>query len=374
MTSRKDNSAASSKVCPEAIDEAALQHPSPGQSGLSFYEKSKYSNPSFLDRSIPTTKVPTLARTFLPIHPIRKVRPEYLTQTESPPRRLEAPQKLLVILDLNGTLFYKNKNTKAYTSRPFLDNFNEFLFTHFTVMVWSSARPESVGKMVEKGFGEHVKDLDRIWSRDFFGLHEADYHRRVLTVKDLEYVWNEMRRKQQQQQQEQQQISGSKDGGMQGAEDGVHGNVGSSAESPEGQHMGTPPPHAIPTTYDQTNTVIIDDSKEKTQLQPFNRLLIKEFVGEKDDIALLQVVAYLKEAMYYDNVSSFIRHHPFTTSVASQTDLVRSLFAECRINAKQMGLELPETNKQAGEQRKAKKKKKRRQQEPTQHYRPRRRL
>ncbi|KAG0241209.1 hypothetical protein BGW41_006202 [Actinomortierella wolfii] len=302
-----------------ATDNALCRNPRPGYSGLSFYMNSKHRSPTFHDPSTPTATVATLHKTYLPVHPIREIHPEYVARAQQRPlRRLGTPQKPLIILDLNGTLFCKNKSTKAHIPRPFLESFNEFLFANFRVMVFSSARPERVGLMVEKGFGERAKDLDRVWSRDFFGLHEADYHRRVLTVKDLDYVWNVLREEQEQEQrqqwqQRQRQVPSEEESSIvEGSTDGspASSDTTNSASSRENfGASGSSSAFRIPTVYDQTNTIIIDDSAEKTQLQPYNRILVKEFKGEQDDIALVQVMAYLKEAMYYDNKEERNKRH-----------------------------------------------------------------
>lgn len=119
----------------------------------------------------------------------------------------EAPKKLLV-LDLNGTLIFRNKNSSnsrtAYP-RPYLKSFLEYLLQkeeegnvdglgQWSVFVWSSAQPHNVRGMLESTFdSKHIEGLwdtegpDKmasafvkgkvlgVWARDKMGLSEQDY-------------------------------------------------------------------------------------------------------------------------------------------------------------------------------------------------------
>jgi hypothetical protein len=48
---------------------------------------------------------------------------EYLEQASLPPRRLTGPKKLLIVLDLNGTLLVRSNRGSNYTPRPHVDEF-----------------------------------------------------------------------------------------------------------------------------------------------------------------------------------------------------------------------------------------------------------
>lgn len=70
--------------------------------------------------------------------------------------------------------------------------------------------------------------------------------------------------------------------------------------------------------FDQRNTILIDDSKEKASSEPFNHVEIPDFTEEiwrdgKDD-ALRKVAGYIDVARGYENVSSYIRERPFDVS------------------------------------------------------------
>ncbi|KAF9573072.1 hypothetical protein EC968_009032 [Mortierella alpina] len=227
------------------------------------------------------------SRTYYPSNPIRAITPSYTTVAAQTPVTLKEPRKLLVILDLNGTLFYRNKaNKRSVTARPHLSMFLDFLFEHCRVMVWSSAQPHSVETMLSFGFGDRVSRLDRVWSRDHFRLPAVDYARKVLTIKDLEYVWEGI---------EKEKKMAKPDGGGGGD-----------------KH----PKYAV--QFDQTNTVLIDDSKHKTQLQPHNGLALRDFDQDLaragTDNELLKVRAYLEKLIYQENVSAYMRLHPFDSN------------------------------------------------------------
>ncbi|KAF9315965.1 hypothetical protein BG003_002469 [Podila horticola] len=218
--------------------------------------------------------------TFMPLSGIRPITPSYLAKANEPSRTLPAPRKMLVILDLNGTLFFRNKRLSGkptIVNRPFLLEFMRLLFTHFRVMVWSSSRRESVDAMlhrIPKDFGK----MDRIWSREDFDLHEVDFHRKVLTLKDLEKVWQEI-------------------------------EIEKEWASPKQLE------ELYAEDFDQTNTILIDDSTHKSQLQPHNCIPIADFdfarADSGMDIELLKVWQYLELASMQSNVSSFIRQFPF---------------------------------------------------------------
>ncbi|KAG0025646.1 hypothetical protein BGZ81_006999 [Podila clonocystis] len=221
--------------------------------------------------------------TFMPMSGIRPITPDYLTAANEPSRTLPAPRKMLVILDLNGTLFFRNRRLSGkptIINRPFLLEFMRLLFTHFRVMVWSSSRRESVDAMlhrIPRDFG----NMDRIWSREDFDLHEVDFHRKVLTLKDLEKVWQEI--------EIEKESASPKQLKDQYAED-----------------------------FDQTNTILIDDSTHKSQLQPYNCIPIADFDSARaesgTDIELLKVWQYLELASMQSNVSNFMREFPFDSN------------------------------------------------------------
>ncbi|KAF9164643.1 hypothetical protein BGX21_003441 [Mortierella sp. AD011] len=206
------------------------------------------------------------------------------------PVTLTEPHKLLVILDLNGTLFYRTRgNNRSITPRPYLSEFLDFLFKNCRVMVWSSAQPQSVEAMLGHGFGDYVDRLDRIWNRTHFRLTPEDYSKKVLTIKDLEFVWEGIEKEKK------------------------------AAENATAKH------EKFLVEFDQTNTVLIDDSKDKIQLQPYNGLTLRDFdvdlARSGTDNELPKVVRYLEKLTYQKNVSAYMRLHPFDTNDEVNTDI-----------------------------------------------------
>ncbi|KAF9972159.1 hypothetical protein BGZ65_009982, partial [Modicella reniformis] len=226
----------------------------------------------------------TQTETFYPINGIRAITPSYVSKSQEEPIQLSEPQKPLVILDLNGTLIYREDNFKrTVRPRPHLASFLSYLFENCRVMVWSSVTPESIDKMLRVTFSNCAERLDRVWSRKDLRLHPIDYNRKVLTLKDLEYVWEAI---------ENERKDAAEDDLIVGARHGMR--------------------------YDQTNTLLIDDSPHKSQLQPFNCIVIPEYDKDRyeaaDDVELVKVRRYIETLVRQQNVSAYMRTHPFDSA------------------------------------------------------------
>ena len=90
------------------------------------------------------------------------------------------PCRKLLVLDLNGTLLLRSKPGYTIHPRPYMSSFRSYLFHQsvkpwLDVMVWSSARPDNVHKMVTWCFESHRDELKATWARDTLGLSKADY-------------------------------------------------------------------------------------------------------------------------------------------------------------------------------------------------------
>lgn len=198
----------------------------------------------------------------------------YIAQSALAPSRMPQPRRILVIIDLNGTLLHRpsHKRTKTFVERPFTRSFLDYCLKTFTVAIWSSAKPQNVLGMVPQILSpQEQRKLVAIWGRDTLGLSEEDYSQRVQCYKRLESIWND---------------------------------PGVMASHPEA-HAGK--------RWDQTNTVLIDDSKEKARSQPYNIIQIPEFEGDASEFGyvLPQVHDYLNQCAYQRDISSFIRENPF---------------------------------------------------------------
>ncbi|KAK9766745.1 hypothetical protein K7432_003972 [Basidiobolus ranarum] len=164
--------------------------------------------------------------------------------------------KNLLILDLNGTLLVRNKQTKAIYLRPFVPEFVDFILENFSVLVWSSAMPDNVNRMVLHVFQQRHSLLINAWNRTHLRLSQSNYYRKVKVVKDLSWVWEKY-------------------------------------------------PH-----WNSTNTILIDDSEHKGQLQPHNHICLREFVkGDENDKELLNVKSYLEDILNADtnDIREYIR-------------------------------------------------------------------
>lgn len=138
-------------------------------------------------------------------------------------------------------------------------------------MVWSAARPNNVDTMCRQLFpGKERNKLVAEWGRDKMGLSEEDYNKRTQVYKRLETVWN--------------------DRGIQGCH----------------------PLRDYGERWDQTNTVLIDDSREKGRSHPFNLLKVPEFEGQKESEDVLRMVAeYLDDLLVQEDVSAYMHKNPF---------------------------------------------------------------
>ena len=189
------------------------------------------------------------------------------------------PKKILIVLDLNGTLVHRRRHTIVH--RPYLPEFLDFLFKNFAVMIWSSARPQNVAKMVTAVLTPQQNgDLVGMWNRQHLRLPAEDYEANVQVFKHLTFIWEDA-------------------------------EIQSMA-----QVFGVEP-------WNQATTILIDDSKLKGAAQPFNLLEIPTFEGKdeqmKSDI-LKEVAGYLKEMMNWSDVSAFMHKNPFVADGTYNVD------------------------------------------------------
>lgn len=206
---------------------------------------------------------------------------DYILNASLPPFRTPDPARKLLVLDLNGTLLHRPRNpqrernadmrkaSKHPILRPYLHDFMSYVFSHFSVMFWSSAKPHNVEAMIKAATSpEQREQIVGIWDRDRFGLSAEAYNAKSVTIKDLELVFGS-----------------SKVGGKK-------------------------------RRWDCSNTVLLDDSVVKATYQPYNHVCIPEFSppGEgqtEEDEALREVAGYLEELRYQGHVARFIKQRPF---------------------------------------------------------------
>lgn len=121
------------------------------------------------------------------------------------------------------------------------------------------------------------KQVVGVWGRDKFGLTEQDYNKRTQCYKRLTKLWNDPL-------------------------------IKSSYPAKRPDFEGG--------CWDQGNTVLIDDSVEKARSEPHNAITLPEYLGGTDDQGdvLPSVHDYLNELCFQEDVSAFMRAHPFKMS------------------------------------------------------------
>ncbi|KAI5293399.1 hypothetical protein KEM52_005583 [Ascosphaera acerosa] len=197
----------------------------------------------------------------------------YLSRCSPPAVPLPSPRPLLVILDMNGTLLHRKKKTNNATCRPNLHAFMDSLLQTHRGMIWTSTMPENTTSLLATIFPPTKRrQFVDVWARDRLRLSQRDYTNKVQVYKNLDWVW----------------------------QDRVVRKSGS---------------------WDQSNTVLVDDSRTKGASHPYNLLEIPEFVARRggaaaaaasedafdEGEALRTVLRQIRVLGHYDNVSSKIR-------------------------------------------------------------------
>lgn len=203
--------------------------------------------------------------------------PAYTMRASFLPKRREHPGPLLVVIDLNGTLLHRpdRRHGARFEARQHAHPFVTYCVETFWVIIWSSARPENVRRMVDQLLTpQSRKQVVAVWGRDRFGLTEADYNARTQCYKRLTSLWDDPL------------VRSAYPRTRPGFEGGC---------------------------WNQGNTVLIDDSAEKARSEPHNAITLPEFTGGADVAAdvLPRVHDYLNELCYQEDVSAFMRANPF---------------------------------------------------------------
>jgi hypothetical protein len=102
------------------------------------------------------------------------------------------PKRLLVVLDLNGTILKRAKNSQNIIERAELRNFINYLLQEHHVLIWSSALPKNVEEMCRKFLSPaQIRKLVGIWGRDTFNLTGEEYSTHTQVYKKLELLWDD---------------------------------------------------------------------------------------------------------------------------------------------------------------------------------------
>ncbi|KAK2731612.1 hypothetical protein FQN55_004550 [Onygenales sp. PD_40] len=231
-----------------------------------------YSTTSFLSRNSPGSPFRSRSRSVTP-PPAPRATETYLSQSSLPPQLTPSSRPLLVVLDMNGTLIYRiGRRPIRFKTRPGLENFMTELFMRYRVMVWTSSQPATVKDVLDRAFTkEERKMLVATWARDTLGLTKEQYNEKVQVYKRLDKVWADRKIKA--------CYPGLNDG------DDVVGN--NNIPKSKGKKKKKLVPHLNTQNTDnpdagewnQTNTVLIDDSALKAIAQPYNIIEIPEFTN-----------------------------------------------------------------------------------------------
>ncbi|KAJ5920936.1 hypothetical protein N7466_009262 [Penicillium verhagenii] len=207
----------------------------------------------------------------------------YMQQASGIPQRCQK-RPLLVILDLNGTLICRKHRRlpPSFAERAGLKHFLDELFKNYSVMVWTSSRPPTLNAIVKILFPSksQKRKLVALWGRDKFGLTTRQYNAKLQVYKELHKVWDASE-----------------------CQFRYPGNGGPSKDIPM-------PPFPKGRRWDQTNTILIDDSKIKALSEPYNILEVPEFTNDPniDESTFFQrVLARLDVLAHHDDVSKVFR-------------------------------------------------------------------
>lgn len=247
---------------------------------------------------------PDVQRQRSPTPPVQAPLPtlQYTNQASLKPEKTEK-RPLLVILDLNGTLIYRKlrRFPPKFARRTGLDHFLDMLVKNYKVMIWSSSQPPTVNAVCEQIFPGAMHDaLVARWGRDKFGLNADQYNKKLQVYKELHKVWAEA----------------NIQGAFPGNEHLKDPRDPSPSDKPppknrkqklrEAEAAKLPAGHR----WDQTNTILIDDSKLKASSEPFNILEIPEFANDPniDETRLFaKVLNRLDYLAHHDDVSKVLR-------------------------------------------------------------------
>ncbi|KAI8830330.1 HAD-like domain-containing protein [Chytriomyces cf. hyalinus JEL632] len=219
-------------------------------------------------------------------------------------------RKLLVVLDLNGTLVDRltkqherkmasqNALCPKYSDltlercrvflRPYLDVFLQFLLDNFHVAVWTSAVAKNAHPMTEfimEPFGG-AEALEFVWDRDQCILDPIP-KKAYNTIKDLRLIWRE-------------------------AQNPNLSNNETFDDTLPDANLSMP--FTSSHVWDETNTILLDDSASKSCRTPLNHLLIPTFSvwdltatpNCDQDTTLLATMSYLKSLLKsHDDEMSF---------------------------------------------------------------------
>ncbi|KAL9112706.1 MAG: hypothetical protein Q9227_003009 [Pyrenula ochraceoflavens] len=197
----------------------------------------------------------------------------YLAQSKLPTVARESAKRLLLVLDLNGTLIVRVRRSDPATfkRRPDLEKFFDYIFQNHEVMIYTSSQQRTVDIVLPLLFTQpQLKRLVAIWTRDKLDLTPEQFKEKVQVYKRLEKIWADR-------------------------------CIQACYPEPLGE-------------WNQTNTILIDDSHLKALAQPHNLLQVPELMlgfkrqwNNAGDQVLESVILKLEELKHQVDVSRLIR-------------------------------------------------------------------
>lgn len=167
------------------------------------------------------------------------ISPGYRHQASQNPKRSSTRRPLLIISDLNGTLICRKRRGLSFKPRPGLSTFLDTIYTNHTFMIWTSAKPDTCTSISQRLFTPAQRSRTvAFWARDKLRLTAEQYAGNAQVYKTLETVWEDV------------------------------------------EIQRAHPHYARGGRWDQTNTLLIDDSVLKAAKQPFNLVNLPELTPE----------------------------------------------------------------------------------------------
>ncbi|KAJ5280003.1 hypothetical protein N7478_005375 [Penicillium angulare] len=223
----------------------------------------------------------------------------YMHRALQPP--LRTPKRpLLIILDLNGTLIFRKhrKFPPVFAERHGLREFLEELCRKHSVMIWTSSKPQTLNAIAKTLFPTTSKKESKLvacWGRDKFGLTQRQYNAKLQVYKELKKVWDTP------------EIQEAYPGNGGKSKGGTGGKFSKKQKQKQNKRQ---PYYPEGQRWDQTNTILIDDSKIKALSEPYNILEIPEFTNNPnvDETMLFRRVLDRLDALsHHDDVSKVFR-------------------------------------------------------------------
>jgi hypothetical protein len=191
------------------------------------------------------------------------------------------------------------QNKKQIYLRPYVKEFIEFCMQNFYVMTWTTAKPLSSYTLINNVFGPYTQFLLCNLTRLHCNLN-GSYYKNPSTIKNLEVIWNEefninpnevIRTQPSPPIQDQfediykDEINLIPDSDARNLYFGIS-NTNEQSENSSGLR------------FDNTNTILLDDTLSKGETQPENHLLVPEYKGFQHNLTddgLLKIWKYLDE-------------------------------------------------------------------------------